>query len=194
MTITTTLSEEIINMTDEAKGSKSKATLPLLLNGTKKFEAKHGGGRLDNAKGVKFTMISPVVYKQMRSLRILGDTANDWGTAIIFQDIDFKDEKSDEYNVAITDKSGEIYYIKPIHASSTNVNVRCSCPDFTYTFAWYVKEQLNALAYGKLKKYKRKTTTRPPRNPHNIAGACKHIIALTNALSQAQATQSKILV
>jgi hypothetical protein len=69
-------------------------------------------------------------------------------------------------------------YAKPIVFDETKVAVRCSCPDFRFTFAWYDKE-VGSLAYGALKQYVRKTTYMPERNPLHVVGLCKHLLALT---------------
>jgi hypothetical protein len=75
---------------------------------------------------------------------------------------------------------GEIYYIErpTLH---TEVTVRCSCPDFYFTFMWYNFK--NKTLFGRMgKRYVRKTTTRPERNPLHIPGICKHLFQLQSYL------------
>lgn len=79
----------------------------------------------------------------------------------------------------ITYKDVDYYVERP--TLETKCSVRCSCPDFYFTWAFY--NHKNKALFGSLpKKYIRKTTTRPPRNPLKVPGICKHIFQLQSYL------------
>lgn len=83
------------------------------------------------------------------------------------------------HEIPIKDSHGNIYYL-PKLKGSTPVLVRCSCPDFRFSFMWedYDVKSLS----GRRISYERKTTTRPKRNPEHIPGICKHLMGVINRL------------
>lgn len=58
--------------------------------------------------------------------------------------------------------------------------VRCSCMDFTFTFAYH-NEKTGSLYGLPFKPYTRKTD-RPSKNPQGLSGMCKHIIRVHDYL------------
>lgn len=93
--------------------------------------------------------------------------ADDYISTIVFTDVEFSDVKDPEA-VRVNE-----LYIKPLKANQ-DVRVHCTCPDFRWTFSWPNKSN-NALQGDPAPAYNR-TTNRPPRNPTNSAGLCKHLI------------------
>ena len=60
--------------------------------------------------------------------------------------------------------------------------VRCNCAAFR-VFLMYALKRNNALGGGRTKKYKRvEGSTRPPVNPKDIVGLCKHLVALARTI------------
>lgn len=82
-------------------------------------------------------------------------------------------EPPDGKTVKEIEYKGESYYLIP-PTLKTNCTVRCSCPDYYFTFSYWNYKTKNQFG-GPPKKYVRKTKTRPPRNPNHHPGICKHI-------------------
>lgn len=79
---------------------------------------------------------------------------------------------------------GAEYWVEKPNMLTTPIVIRCSCPDFYFTFAYW-DWAARAIFGPKPKPYKRKTATRPSRNPGHHPGGCKHINN-TLALMQTQ--------
>lgn len=70
---------------------------------------------------------------------------------------------------------GKTYYIKKFDRLKNPLTSRCTCSSYFYDFAWYNAKNGHCL-YGPVPRpYKRKTKTRPPRNPRGLPGICKHV-------------------
>lgn len=106
-------------------------------------------------------------------------------TDLMFSDIEFTHDDTvfnDREWIEIKYQM-ESVYMKKIDLRRCRVKVRCSCPDFYFTFSWQDWNQ-GALFGSKPKRYIRKTIWNPlapegqrgypPRNPDNHAGMCKH--------------------
>jgi hypothetical protein len=92
---------------------------------------------------------------------------------IMFLGVEYSRQPVDDPEwVSFQDRMGEGWLKKPSIMTS-DARVRCSCPDFYYTFSYYNWEQ-GALWGTKARPYKRLTLTRPPRNPLHVVGFCKH--------------------
>lgn len=88
-----------------------------------------------------------------------------------------------EGGATFTGTDGAEHTITPIKLPGSRVKVNCTCLDFHYRFAmWNFND--NALAGPKPPLYQRKTTNRPPANPMQVPGICKHLIKLTDTLKQ----------
>lgn len=99
---------------------------------------------------------------------------------IHFLQVEYEDTDTPN-NVTFTAVDGDTYNIAPIKLSTCNVKVRCTCLDFYYRFAVW-NDNADSL-YGKPPPpYQRKTETRPPANPLQVPGLCKHVIKTTQAL------------
>jgi len=67
----------------------------------------------------------------------------------------------------------QLYYSKPSY-SNTGVELKCSCPDFR--FMWEYALFKNNSLVGQFRKYTRVPgSTRPPKNPNDVPGVCKHL-------------------
>src|SRR6185312_5193103 len=100
-------------------------------------------------------------------------------TAIIFDDIEWLDEKEPN-SASIIGSDNNEYYLTRIPLNNIDVKVKCSCLDFYYRFAvWNHRDQS---LIGKPPPPYIKTTDRPPVNPSRVPGVCKHIIKLLDTL------------
>lgn len=102
---------------------------------------------------------------------------------ILFLDTTYEDDDTGT-NVTFTAVDGDTYNIQPISLSRSNCKVRCNCLDFYYRF--HNQNANKDALYGQLRPpYHRKTDTRPPANPENVNGLCKHLIKVVQSLRQA---------
>lgn len=113
--------------------------------------------------------------------------SNKYQTSIMFQDVIYEDgDQSD--NTTFTATDGEEYHIVPIDLSKSNVKVHCNCLDFYYRFAPSNNKD-DSLLGNPPPPYQRKTTTRPPVNPQQTPGVCKHLIRAISALREVRITR-----
>lgn len=106
-------------------------------------------------------------------------TGKSYKTTILFDDVDFKPEET-ATTVTVKGADGSDYFIEPLSYSQMDVKVRCSCLDFYYRFAvWNQKK--NSL-YGDAPQPYVKKTNRPPVNPKQESGMCKHLMKAVDYL------------
>ena len=71
---------------------------------------------------------------------------------------------------------GKDYFFAPIQAGENRVKFYCKCSDMMFTFSY--PDWNKDTFIGAYKKYIRVPgSTRPPRNPDNIPGFCKHTMS-----------------
>lgn len=95
---------------------------------------------------------------------------------IQFFDVKFEpvEKETKTEGKAVLDVSGKKYAYGPIQADKSRVKMYCKCQDMGFTFSYQLFE--NDSYIGAFKRYKRVPgSTRPPRNPKNVPGFCKHI-------------------
>lgn len=95
----------------------------------------------------------------------------------------FETEETDD-TVKFTASNGHEYNMHPISLTTQYVRVRCDCLDFQHRFAHYDHAD-NSLWGPAPAPYQRQTTDRPPVNPNQVTGMCKHLIKTVDALKQA---------
>ena len=108
---------------------------------------------------------------------------NTYEPKILFLEVKYQDEDTND-NVTFTGSDGATYNIVPISLSESNVKVTCNCLDFRWRFSIW-NDDRGALYGDPPPPYQRKTTTRPPANPNQTPGICKHLIKMTQNLRQA---------
>lgn len=127
---------------------------------------------------VQIQNIELVPFNQSGALEARA-TANSNGNTyqpiILFQGVEFQDEDTPE-NVTFTGTDGQEYHILPIQLRTTNVKVRCTCLDFRWRFS--VQDQKADALYGEGPGLYQKVSNRPPNNPRNVPGICKHLMKL----------------
>ncbi len=87
----------------------------------------------------------------------------------------FDKAKESPTGVEIT-SGGKPVKLEKFEDSKHNCKVRCTCKDFMWTFNYYNKRE-NSLR-GSVRDPYTKITSRPPRNPSEKPGLCKHLLAL----------------
>lgn len=112
---------------------------------------------------------------------VTGATGTKYDTIIIFKNVTFEAEDT-ATNISIQGSDGKMLHIDPYTSARSDVFVRCGCMDFYWRFAnWNFKH--HALFGDKPAPYVKKTD-RPPVNPMQKAGTCKHLYKLIAQLRQ----------
>lgn len=117
-----------------------------------------------------------VIKSQARPSK--GDSFTAYQTQIVLSGIGYSDIQSKDFPLAYKASTGVIYLQKP--TTSNTVQTRCSCMDDR--FMWQYSNKAKGALLGRIKPYQRITDTRPPKNPDNIPGMCKHSLALVKNL------------
>jgi hypothetical protein len=76
-------------------------------------------------------------------------------------------------------KDNKYIFIPEIDFNSTTALMRCGCRDFRFRFMWWLQKQGGLI--GGAKTYITKNL-RPPINPNQTMGLCKHLNSMVNAL------------
>jgi hypothetical protein len=113
---------------------------------------------------------------------IVRSQGNRYSTKIRFDNVDFGSE-DDNGVVEIEGPDEEQYFIFPLSEFGDNVSMSCNCMDFRFRFA-NQHSQNKSLVGNPPPTYVRVTNNRPPVNPTNAIGACKHVLALIRKLRQ----------
>ena len=97
---------------------------------------------------------------------------------LLFNDCDIK--VGEHENISLweyfkIEYKGQIYYIKKFDKFRNPLSSRCSCRDYFFTWGWHNYYHGKCLYGPAPKRYIRKTTWMPPRNPLGIPGICKHV-------------------
>lgn len=117
-------------------------------------------------------------------LEVLGSHGKTYTVQISFKGIDELTPNSreeaekilrDNNFMMVQDGSKNNHIIHKPDLTKDDVQIRCTCPSFRFSYAYQDKQQ-KALFGRNFPPYHRKTKNRPPRNPRNLPGICKHII------------------
>jgi len=120
-----------------------------------------------------------VPYKATNTLLI---SLRAWGVTqsalhnvtMLFSDVEILTENPNSPAYFQLKYKDTMYWIKKLDKTKNPLTSRCSCADEFFTWALW-KHQAGCLYGQKPRPYKRKTMTRPPRNPAHIVGICKHV-------------------
>lgn len=99
---------------------------------------------------------------------------------ILFNDVVYGEASPSNVTFKATD--GKDYNIQPIDPNKNTCQVRCNCLDFYYRFATWNFD--DGSLYGKKPQPYVKTTERPPVNPAQAPGLCKHLMKMGDHLHQ----------
>lgn len=136
---------------------------------------QHATGEV-NVTNVQYVPIAGGLQVNARSR----SNGHDYAQTIMFTNVPHNDGGE---GVSFTGTDGQEHTIQPISLQGARVKVNCSCLDFHYRFAmWNFNDA--ALAGPKPQLYQRKTADRPPVNPTQVSGVCKHLIKLVDTLRQ----------
>ena len=100
---------------------------------------------------------------------------------MMFYGVDYSDKHDNSHPLTVSLGNGQYLFMNQLRLDS-KVSVRCNCQDYRFTWGHY-NHTVGALLGAQFPRYVRKTTTRPPRNPLQIPGLCKHLTALVNRLA-----------
>jgi len=103
----------------------------------------------------------------------INSSGSNYHTTLLFDDVIYEDADQAD-NISFTGSDGDEYHIEPIDLSRSNVKVSCNCLDFYWRFAIW-DHQRNSLNGHPPPPYQ-KVTNRPPVNPQQVPGVCKHIM------------------
>lgn len=134
-----------------------------------------------NAVGeVSVGTITYTPYPEQSTLKVEAQTRSNqhnYQTVCQFDNVQFTNDGS---GVQATGTTGEQFTLQPIDLNASNVKVRCSCLDFHWRFSmWNAKDDS---LYGEPPGLYQKKTDRPPVNPNQVPGVCKHLIRLIDRL------------
>lgn len=133
---------------------------------------------------IQIDQMQLIPYEQSSSLMVQSVARNDekkYQTIILFNDVTFEQEDTGQ-NVTFRAPDNQEHNVQRIQLNQSTVKVKCDCLDFRWRFAIYNAED-NSL-YGDSPGLYQKTTNRPPNNPRNVPGVCKHLLKTVQALQQ----------
>lgn len=107
---------------------------------------------------------------------ISGDSGNHYQQVIVFQKVTLLPEDGPNARTFET-SDGKQIHVDNYSLQSADVKVRCNCLDFYWRFTNFNFKQ-RALQGDPNPPYVRKTQNRPPANPMQKPGICKHIYQL----------------
>lgn len=130
---------------------------------------------------IKIETLDWMPFVGMKTLFIKGLARNEdrqYNTIVLFKGVDYEAD-----NITIAASDGMIYSFAPLSLERNDINVRCSCPDFSWRFNYY--NHLDKSLQGpKRKKYE--GTTGVKANPLELPGLCKHLLKTIQVLKEAR--------
>lgn len=104
-----------------------------------------------------------------------------YSVLVRFNGVSYSEAPDKEHDLSIDKGHGVYLYAARPSFSRSDVQVRCQCKDFYFTWQYYDR-QVKALAGPPFPKYVRKTDNYPERNPLHVPGYCKHIEGMVRRL------------
>ena len=108
--------------------------------------------------------------------------SHEYKQQLLFSDVRYDTEDAQD-NITFKATDGQDYHIRPITLGENRIRVNCTCMDFHMRFALWNYNN-GTLMGRKPKLYQRKTDNRPPVNPGQVDGMCKHLIKVCDRLRQ----------
>lgn len=147
---------------------------------TSKVRARqYSTGRV-NTIDFKFLLRERQLYVQ--ATNVSADKSRLYKTTIVFEGIDGVDNPDDKHTIPYSSKGqGVELYLKTL-TGYDRVRTRCQCQD--YYFMWEYFNKQNKALVGPHKKYipVSPPSGRPPVNPTESPGLCKHLLVLIKKL------------
>lgn len=117
----------------------------------------------------------------LRVNTVAKSSGNTYQPVILFRNVRYEPEDLTT-NITFRATDNQEYHIQTIRLPGSNVRVRCGCLDFYYRFgAWNHGD--NSLEGPPPPPY-HATGNRPPANPTQVPGVCKHLIKVVQQLRQ----------
>lgn len=100
-------------------------------------------------------------------------------TSIAFDAVQYQEE-ADQNTVEIHGTDNAVHNMIPVSMQQDHIKIDCTCADFRFRFAQ--QHFKNKSLVGNPPPAHIATTDRPPVNPMNVLGACKHVLALVDKI------------
>jgi hypothetical protein len=129
---------------------------------------------------------TPFLGQKTLFIRGLAQHENrEYNTIILFKKVNYNVTEARKAIKIIASDDEKEYTFEKLSLENTEVLVRCNCPDFRWRFSYY--DHVDHSLFGrKPPKYKKvEGSNRPPANPLELPGMCKHIIKTIEALGHA---------
>ena len=145
--------------------------------------------------GLRQHATQPIVITNLRWLPYLGvrtlfvkglaqSEGHEYNPMIQFKGVNYKTAGNNSITetVKLYADDGMLYELERLSLDGTQVNLRCNCPDFRWRFSYY--NSLDGSLYGRKPAPYKAEGRRPPANPKEMPGVCKHLIKLQEVLQQ----------
>lgn len=166
------------------KGKKAGKPVNSLERSTKRLRSKQN--RIGSVQLLEINPLSTnkqVIIKSQVFAMTPG--AFPYQQTLVFSGVDFVEKKDKEHPLPVTLRNGNLVFAEELNSQTHPMQLRCSCPDFKWTWAWFdAKEKV--LVGKRPEPYVRKTPPPPEglpfRNPIKVPGMCKHLIGVVDKL------------
>lgn len=133
---------------------------------------------------VTITNLQILPYVGMKMIHVFADVSSISGkhykVGIQFLQVEFVDSQAAGIT-RFVGRDGEQYFIHPIALDRKNIKITCQCMDFRWRFAMWNSAD-KSLIGAPPPPYVKKTN-RPPVNPDQVPGICKHALKVIMRLS-----------
>lgn len=122
-------------------------------------------------------------YVPSNKLIVIAKTVSNghqYESAIEFDNVNYRDDGPAKFKGT----DNEEHRLDRLTLNSVDVNINCTCADFKYRFAQQHFQNKSLVGEPPEQYVKVPGSNRPPVNPDNVLGACKHILALENTLKR----------
>ena len=137
---------------------------------------------VDPIRIVSLELLPFLGTKNLNVKAVANSDGKNYSPKLIFNNVEFQDEDL-QTNITFKAKDGNTYHMIPINLAQNTVRVHCDCLDFYWRFAAFNAQDKSLI--GKPPPPYQRKTNRPPANPKQVPGVCKHLIATVKALKHA---------
>jgi hypothetical protein len=117
----------------------------------------------------------------LKGLAQSGESGKEYSPIVVFKGVQYHNNPSPDL-VEIVASNGQHYLLDRLKYDQNEVIVRCNCPDFKWRFNYY--DHLDKALFGRKRAKYEATTGRPPANPSEMPGMCKHLIKFVRVIQQ----------
>ena len=154
----------------------SKMTLDALIQSTKK-QVKSQNTFVGRVAIVKTT---PMVGTKTITFFAQASGTRPYSMIMRFSGVKFSKELDKDHTVTVNMGAGQTVFMSKLSLTNNPVQVRCDDPSYKFTFG-FANQKIKALAGKAFTPYTKKTD-RPYKNPGNVPGLCKHLVAFVERL------------